>query len=431
MYLREKIQSWIVILWSAVRSVVVGKRLGRYRTWLFQVYVLAVLAVFCVLALLAGLTDYFPFDLELTRELQHEAPAWIGQILAAVSWFGYPLQAVITVSTTEIGYKQKSREAILLKHILIHLPAENIPQKTREHIQNLTPEYKLIITNDKEEIEPILETIEIAAVRFPPGWFTRAPNLRWYQQWGAGTDWLLQHPDIAQMDFTLTNASGVHAIPISEHIVAMMLAFSRQLPAAFQAQSRREWLRDVPAFELAGSTMLLIGVGAIGQRTAQIASALGMRVIGIRRNPSDELLEVDQMVGPDALLDVLPEADFVVLTVPLTEDTRQMLNTRAFKKMKSSAYVINIGRGGTIDEEAMIQALRSGAIAGAGLDVFGSEPLPADSPLWGMENVIITAHYSGNTPYYDERALEIFVDNLERYVSGKPLRNVVDKQAGY
>ncbi len=315
--------------------------------------------------------------------------------------------------------------------ILIHLPPDDVPKETLVHIQALAPQHTVVVTDQREEVERLLDDIEIAAVHFAPQWITRAPRLRWYQQWGAGTDWLLRHPEAASRDFILTNASGVHAIPISEHILAMMLAFSRQLPAAFQAQAQHKWLRDLPAFELAGSTMVLIGVGAIGRRTARIASSLGMRVVGIRRDPSRSLPEVHQMVGPDQLLGVLPEADFVVLTAPLTRDTHHLLDARAFDKIKPSAYVINIGRGGTIDEKALIHALQTGVIAGAGLDVFASEPLPADSPLWSMNNVIITAHYSGTTPHYNDRAFEIFIDNLERYGKGQPLRNVVDKRLGY
>jgi phosphoglycerate dehydrogenase-like enzyme len=137
------------------------------------------------------------------------------------------------------------------------------------------------------------------------------------------------------------------------------------------------------------------------------------------------------MVSKRDLHAALPEADFVVLTIPLTADTRGLFGAQAFASMKPSAYFINIGRGGTVDEPALIQALQNGQIAGAGLDVFASEPLPSDSPLWNMPNVIITSHYSGITPHYHERAMDIFIDNLERYVKGEPLRNVVDKQRGY
>ena len=137
------------------------------------------------------------------------------------------------------------------------------------------------------------------------------------------------------------------------------------------------------------------------------------------------------MIGPERLAEALPEADFIVLTVPLTPDTRHMIGERELRLMKPTALIVNIGRGGTIDEAALIRALAEGWIAGAGLDVFEKEPLPPDSPLWRMENVIITAHYAGATPHYSERALAIFLDNLRRYKTGEPLRNVVDKTLGY
>lgn len=317
--------------------------------------------------------------------------------------------------------------------ILIALKDSSVSDELRRRAQEYCPQASLVVTDNKEKIEPLLDEIEIAAGHFPIQWIPRAKNLRWFQQWGAGTDWLLRNPDIAQMDFQLTNGSGIHAIPISEHIFAFMLAFARRLPEAMRAQAQRHWDRqeESPAFELAGTTMLLVGVGAIGRKTAQIASAMGMQVIGVRNDPSKSVAGIERMVGPVDMLDVLPEADFVVLTMPLTEQTRGMVDRAFFEKMKPSAYLINIGRGGTVDEDAMIEALLTGKIAGAGLDVFTVEPLPDTSPLWTMPNVIITGHYSGETPYYNERALEIFMDNLERYAQGRPLRNLVDKKRGY
>jgi phosphoglycerate dehydrogenase-like enzyme len=317
--------------------------------------------------------------------------------------------------------------------VLIALDPNNVSEKLLQRIKSLQPEAHVVVTEQREEIEQLLDQIEIAAGHFPIQWIVRAPKLRWFQQWGAGTDWLLHHPEIAQKDFILTNASGVHAVPISEHILAFLLAFARHLPQAIRAQDERRWDRgnDTHAFELCGKTMLLVGVGAIGRRTAQIAAALGMRVLGVRRDASKNVPGIDQMLGPDDLETALPEADFVVLTMPLTEETRDMFNERLFEKMKSTAYLINIGRGGTVDESALVRALLSGQIAGAGLDVFATEPLPPESPLWGLPNVIVTGHYSGDTPHYDERALEIFVDNLERYSQDQPMRNVVDKQLGY
>jgi phosphoglycerate dehydrogenase-like enzyme len=323
------------------------------------------------------------------------------------------------------------KETLQMSIILIAVPQEIITAEVRERIRELQPDLRLVVTESREEIAQIMDEIEIAAGHFPIEWITRAPRLRWFQQWGAGTDWLMRNEEAANKDFILTNASGVHAIPISEHILAMMLAFSRCLPQATRAQDRREWTREMGAFELAGKTMLLVGVGAIGRRTAQIASAMGIRVLGVRKNASREMPEIDQMLTPETMFEQLPNADFVVLTIPLTEETRNMFDSRAFEQMKPDSYIINIGRGGTIDEPALIAALQSGKIAGAGLDVFADEPLPEDSLLWQMDNVIITAHYSGETPHYDERAFHIFMDNLERYSKGAPMKNVVDKKRGY
>jgi len=171
-------------------------------------------------------------------------------------------------------------------------------------------------------------------------------------------------------------------------------------------------------------------VGAIGHRTARLAASLEMHVIGLRRDPERQVQGIERMVGPDDLDAVLPEADLVVLTVPLTPETRHLIGARQFALMKPTASIYNIGRGGTIDQEALIEALRSGQIAGAGLDVTDPEPLPAESPLWDLDNVLITGHYSGSTPAYDERALAIFEENLGRYARGEPLRNRLDLTLG-
>jgi phosphoglycerate dehydrogenase-like enzyme len=317
--------------------------------------------------------------------------------------------------------------------LLLCLPADRLSAAQLAQIQAAAPGMRLVMTTERAAIERVLDDVEIAVGSFPHDLLARARRLRWLQEWGAGVDWLLRHPEVAELDFTLTNASGVHAIPISEQILGYLLAFARRLPAAVRAQERRVWQapgRD-QLFELAGKTMLLVGVGAIGVRTAAIAAALGMRVLGIRRSPAGELPGVEAIYGSDQLYDLLPEADCVVLTVPLSRATQGMIGERELRAMKTTSYLINIGRGGTIQQQALIQALREGWIAGAALDVFEQEPLPATSPLWAMDNVIITAHYAGLTPAYDQRALAILLDNLRRYRADEPLWNVVDKAAGY
>jgi phosphoglycerate dehydrogenase-like enzyme len=320
-----------------------------------------------------------------------------------------------------------------MKTILLTYKPEEIPPASLDQIRALFPDHELLVTEDHAQIETHLEEIEIAAGNFPHDLLLRAPNLVWYQQWGAGADWLLKTPEAADKDWTLVNASGVHAIPISEHILALMLAFARDLNGAFKMQQQHQWKKAARAelFELAGKTLLLVGVGAIGERTALIASALGMRVWGVRRDPSAVAAGVEAMFGSSSLGELLPQADFVVLTVPLTHETQGMIGEAELRAMKPSAYLINIGRGGTVQTGALVRALQEGWIAGAGLDVVAPEPLPADSPLWEMENVILTGHYAGLTPRYFERAFAIFLDNLQRYKAGRPLRNIVDKRLGY
>jgi len=317
--------------------------------------------------------------------------------------------------------------------ILIAWRGENLSVEQREWIQQRAPEARILVTQDRDEIEAERDRIEIANEGVPREWLAHMPRLKWYAQYGAGVDWLLRHPDVRDADFLLTNGSGIHAVPISEHIIGMMLALSRQLPKALRQQMQGQWDRSIAetTFELAAKTMVLVGVGAIGERTARLASALGMRVIGVRRNAERGAEGVERMVAPQDLQQVLPEADVLVLTIPLTPETRHMIGAAELSLLKPSAYLINIGRGGTVDQDAMIEALRQGRLAGAGLDVFEQEPLPSDSPLWDMQNVLITPHVSGFTPARAERAWALFSDNLERYLSDRPLCNLVDKQLGY
>jgi phosphoglycerate dehydrogenase-like enzyme len=317
--------------------------------------------------------------------------------------------------------------------LLLHFDPDTLSQEQLERIRSLASDKEVLLSRDAEEVDRVLGRVEIVAGWGPYHRFLKAPRLRWLQQWGAGADWIAIEPEFQETHFVLTNVSGVHAIPISEHILALLLAFGRDIHRAVRAQGRRQWRRDDgwKVSELAGKTMLLVGVGAIGARTAEISAALGVRVLGVRRHPEQPAAGVEAMYGPDQLLAALPQADFVVITVPLTHETAGMIGEAELRAMKPSAYLVNIGRGGTIQEGKLVRALEEGWIAGAGLDVFETEPLPSDSPLWGMENVIVTSHYAGSTPYYHQRALAIFLENLRRYQAGEPLNNVVDKELEY
>ncbi len=282
----------------------------------------------------------------------------------------------------------------------------------------------------REELAPTLE----AAVGFPYDEITdlvSLPEFRWHQQTGAGADWLLRHPRVAQSNVVLTNASGVTAIPIAEHILALMFALARRLYRFAEAQRDHHWYARGRLSELDGGTMGIIGLGAIGEKTAEKAHGLNMRVIGLRRDPTKSSRHVDRMLGPDRLSELLELSDWVVLTTAMTPETRGLIGESELRNMKNSAYLINIARGEIVQEQALIRALEEGWIAGAGLDVFDREPLSEDSPLWDMRNVVITSHWAGYTPHYGDRVTEIIIDNIRRYLQGEPLNNVINKELCY
>ncbi|MEH2462766.1 D-2-hydroxyacid dehydrogenase [Nostoc sp.] len=258
---------------------------------------------------------------------------------------------------------------------------------------------------------------------------TAAPALRWQQAPSAGVNHILT-PTFLQKDIILTNGAGVHAIPISEFVLAFMLYHAKNLRKLQTLQDEHTWVREVFLEELADATLLILGTGNIGQAIASRAKAFGVQVWGSRRHP-EPLPNFDKVVGTDEWRSLLPTADYVVIATPLTPETKGLIDEAALRSMRQSAYLINIARGGIVDETALLTALREGWIAGAGLDTVANEPLPPESPLWSLPNVFITPHCSALSPRLRERIAQLFIDNLKRYQTGQPLRNVVDKQAGY
>jgi phosphoglycerate dehydrogenase-like enzyme len=249
----------------------------------------------------------------------------------------------------------------------------------------------------------------------------KAPHMQWLQSFSAGID----HPffdQIRQKRIRLTTASGTSASPIAQTVVMYMLALSRDLRRWMRNQDRREWSMH-PIEELDGSSLAVIGMGPIGQHVAQLGIALGMSVEAVRRRPTGE--EPCPTFTVEALHDVVARADWVVVALPLTDETRGMFDQSTFAAMRPGARFINVGRGELVDETALALALTTGHLGGAGLDVFATEPLPAESPLWAMDNVIVTPHNSGASTRADERAEDLFIDNLGRYVRGEPLVNEV------
>ncbi len=282
----------------------------------------------------------------------------------------------------------------------------------------------------------ILEQADVMICgHFAREWFAHCRRLRWIQFLGAGIEGSLS-PELLTSDIVLTNASGVHAIPIAEHVLGMMLMFARVLHRCVRQQMHAEWNRDgfrEQVRELHGATVGVVGLGAIGSAVAERAKALGMRVIATRRSMQSPPEYVDVLLPPHRLHDLLRESEYVVLCVPLTPETRGMIGEAELRQMRRDAILINIARGQVVDQSALIRTLQEGWIAGAGLDVFDPEPLPPDSPLWTMPNVIITPHVSGVNPHYGTRVGDIFVRNLHAFLAGDTasMVNVVDKQAGY
>jgi phosphoglycerate dehydrogenase-like enzyme len=258
-----------------------------------------------------------------------------------------------------------------------------------------------------------------------------AANLKWFQVINAGVE-RLAGEGMLNRGFAVTNASGLAAIPIAEYIVCMMLMLAKDIHKSVRAQANRSWDWGFTG-DLTGQTLGIVGMGAIGRETARLANAFRMRVLATRRTVEGATRDdYCEEVLPYSQLDrLLAESDFLAICVPLTPETRQMIGAAELAKMKPASAIINIARGSVIDQDALIKALKDGTIGAAALDVTDPEPLPPESELWGMENVIITPHISGAVKGYGHRAAEIFVANLERWVRAEPLQQLVSAERGY
>jgi phosphoglycerate dehydrogenase-like enzyme len=276
-----------------------------------------------------------------------------------------------------------------------------------------------------------------------------APRLRWVQLHSAGVDPILADPLYTQTEVIFTTTSGIHTIQIGEYVMAQVLAFAHRLPIMLADQAaahwpKGRWDRYVPD-ELYGATLGIVGYGSIGRQIARLAQGFGMRILAIKRDArrldndhfslpdtGDPQAEIPDRIYPaQALHSFLGECDYVALTIPLTGDTRHLIDAPALAAMKPNAVLINIARGSVVDETALIDALQTRRIAGAALDVFSQEPLPEDSPLWKLPNVILSPHISGFSDQYDARAMEVFTENLRRFIGGEPLLNLVDRAREY
>jgi D-2-hydroxyacid dehydrogenase (NADP+) len=282
------------------------------------------------------------------------------------------------------------------------------------------------------ELDGLLASSEIIlGLRFIPGLISRAPRLKWVQTLSAGVENILSE-DMINSPVILTNVSGIHTVQITELVFGLILAFAKHLPQCLDNQKESKWERFTPVI-LQGKTLGIVGLGKIGTGIARMGKFLGMRVLATRRSAKKILhTRYADTVYPSEQLDLLlQQSDYVVLALPYTPVTEKMIGEKELSLMKPSAFLVNIGRGKTVDEEALVKALDSKRIAGAGLDTFALEPLPSSSPLWGMPGVIITPHVAGSADDYMQKAMDIFCENLKRYINGRRLINIVDKKQGY
>lgn len=293
-----------------------------------------------------------------------------------------------------------------------------IPSLNKEHLKQIIPDAEILVcfSLDKDT-------------------FLSAKKLRWIHGAYVGIDNLL-FPELLKSNVLLTSSRGIHGDTVSDHAMAMILAFAKGLVGSWSCKNRRKWCQVGvmrQRFEPQEKLLGIVGFGTIGQSLARKAKAFGMKVMATKNRVKrgEKIRNVDRLFPKDKFREFLCTADFVVLTVPLTKETHHMIRARELDCMKETAFLINVARGGVIDEKALIDALMQKKIAGAGLDVFEAEPLSPKSKLWDLENVIITPHVAGSRRDYFKKVGEIFRINLNRYLNGKPLLNLLDKKLGY
>ncbi|HUX87422.1 MAG TPA: D-2-hydroxyacid dehydrogenase [Chloroflexota bacterium] len=298
------------------------------------------------------------------------------------------------------------------------------------------PRVDVYFATSREEYSAMLPEVDAAVTGFglSPEQLASATHLRWLQNMGAGVERLLT-PELRQSDLIITATKGPMGVLMAEHVVTLMLALARDLPAFFGDQQARRWRRYPserrPAREMAGRTMLVLGVGAVGREVARMCKlGFQMQVLGYARSHQD-CPHIDCYVTPDDLPSALGEADVVSLSLPVTPATLRIIDAAALAKFKSGAFLINVARGQLVDQNALIAALQSGQLGGAGLDAFAEEPLPPESPLWDMPNVIVTPHTSAITDRLGDHFVDFWAENLRRFADGETLLGLVDKAAGY
>ena len=306
--------------------------------------------------------------------------------------------------------------------------SQDWPRRLKELIPGITVD----VARSTGEAMELIQDADAAYGDVQPDLFARAGRLRWIACPQAGPSAGYYHRALIDSDVVVTNVRGIYNDYISAHIMAFLLAFATGLPAYYRSQLAGKWRPGEPTVYLPDSTAVIVGVGGIGGETARICTQLGIEVLGVDPRVAEAPTGIAELHRPESLDDVLPRGDFVIVTVPESPKTQGMFGARQFHLMKNGAYFINIGRGATVDLDELDAALRAGEIAGAALDVFETEPLPAGHPLWTAPGMLITPHVAAASgPILDDRRTELFMDNCVRFSEGRPLRNVVDKENWY
>jgi phosphoglycerate dehydrogenase-like enzyme len=312
------------------------------------------------------------------------------------------------------------------------------PEWFAEGLQKKFPQLEVVRVTSFDGIDAVLADTQIMFTQsISPEQFTAARKLRWIHSSAAAVHQFL-FPELVESDVILTNAREVHGGGVAEHVMALIFAIAKRIPESIRFQEKHVWGQEILwqgsacPLDIAGATIGIVGFGSIGSNVAKYVKAMGMKVIVVRERPGKVRPEfVDEELPSSKLDEMLAKSDYVVLSPPLTPETRGMIGREQLAKMKSSAHLINVGRGPLIDEAALIEALRDHKIGGAALDVFDQEPLPADSPLWDLENLLITPHAAGMAGNLWQRHYDLFSENLRRFLKGEPLLGLVDKQRGY
>ena len=313
----------------------------------------------------------------------------------------------------------------------------SLPPATVERARHALPGVALESPVDADAMERMLPEAEVVlGWAITPKNFGHAKKLRWIHATAAGVRPLM-FPELIASDVLVSNSRGLHAVAMAEHALGMILEFARKLHLCRDAQLQSDWAQlklwsEPDSFrKLAGSTLGIVGLGAVGGALASRARALGMKVIAVRRRPTNDTLIADEQLPPERLGEMLERAEWVVLAAPQTGRTENLIGAPELERMRKDAVLMNLGRGALVDEPALIAALERGRIAGALLDVTVEEPLPADSPLWTMPNVIVSPHISGLSSDMWDRAMDMFVEHVHAYQAGRPLPNLVNKHEGY